>query len=295
MTTFTIASIKPNHFKCILIINLVSLLLLSCGTNFFESVDKSDAAADATIQLEKGNASKAEDILLNALGSDYTKLYESASSTSDLDSLKDDLTTEMRQLIDSGDLKEAPNLISILASARAQRHGIDPFEIALKFADSSTSSSQSSDSADSTTSSSPNELTMLFPVLPEASGDNITGLDIALMLLGSLAEEKQVADQYKEALFLTASIALITKSLDTDGDGTITALESITLSDAAAQVLLNQIASAASAAADSGDLTSDGESSLSAQQIQALQSQIDAQDGGTQEEKLRNFIAQNKS
>jgi hypothetical protein len=258
----------------------ISLNLLGCGQNIFKKLDKGDAATDATLALEEGKPDVAISLLLSTLGDAYTTLYDALDSNSNLVQAQVDLNAEMEVLIAAGKIKGVPNLVSILASSKAQKHGIDPFSIALKFADSASS-------GDSSSSGSGNSFTVLFPVLPDATAENLEGLDIAMTILGSVGSKKTVADQYKEALLLTASIALVTKTLDADGDGEVSALEAVTLSDAAAKTLLNQITAAVLAAA----ANTDSDSSASSEQIQALQSKIDAEDGATQEEKLRNFMA----
>lgn len=263
------------------IILLVSFLISSCGTSFFSSLDKSDAATDATIELENDNPDKAIDIILNELGSGYEAIYDGINDDSALLTVQTELATKLTEIIAAGDVSRPALLVSILASAKAQKHGIDPFTLGLKFADSASSSSSSS---------STNNLTLLFPVLPEPTATNLRGLDVAMTVLQSLASLKSSVDQYKEALFLTASMALVTKSLDTDGDGQISALEAISLSDAAAQSILSQISSAvlASAASEGADAEN---VAASAEQIQALQSAISGEDGSTDEEKLRNYMS----
>lgn len=271
----------------------ISLLSHSCGSSLFKAADQSDTATEASIALEKQQPTKAIRLIMDILGQSYRRVYDEVDADTTAGSTK--LATAMETLIAAGQIKNVPNLISILASAKAQLHGIDPFDIALRIAESATTQSDSaaSDAADasSTAASAGNQVTRLFPILPEASEENIHGVDVAMAVLQSLGELKTTADEYKEALFLTASIALVTKTLDSDGDGEISALESITLSDTAANALLNQITSAAAAAASSGENGQDLDSATSTAQIQALKAQIDAEEGATQEEKLRNFIA----
>jgi hypothetical protein len=270
--------------------------LSSCGTSIFKSLDKSDAATDAAIALEKKQPESAIKIILDALGDEYHAVYDDVDAATETSTGTIALAAKMTELIDAGAISNVPNLVSILASAKAQLHGIDPFNIALQIADSATSTTDSSSSTESSDTAAAggtaNAVTSLFPVLPEASLENLHGLDVAMAILQSIGTLKTVPDQYKEALFLTASVALVTKSLDTDGDGKISALESITLSDAAATILLNQIISAGAAAAAGGETSAETTPSASTAQIQALQSKIDAQEGATQEEKLRNFMAQ---
>ena len=92
------------------------LLQISCGKNAAVS-NKKDPAEDATLALEDGNPEKAISILEDAL-------------KDDADNYK---------------------LTSILASAYAQKAGIDPLSFALKLADqgSKTDSSSSSSSSSS--------------------------------------------------------------------------------------------------------------------------------------------------
>jgi len=292
--------IRDSKYYRFLLIASLTLFVSGCGDNLFSSLEKTDTATDATIQLESGDPAKAITLILDKLGDAYSKVYEATNADSDLFQAQSDLNAAMLVLVDEGDIEDVPNLVSILASARAQKHGIDPFEIALKFAEAATTASEDTANADagssSTASAGPgNDVTRLFPILPEASAENLEGLDVAMTVLRSTGTYKTTSDDYKEALLLTASIALVTKTLDSDGDGEISALESVSLSDAAAKALLNQITAAVLAAAASSDLSADSETAKSTEQIQALQSQIDAEEGATQEEKLRNFIAKSEA
>lgn len=271
--------------KVILIASLN--LMIACGKNPFKSYDEGNVATDATIEIENGNSKTAINLILEDLGSEFQTAYENATALTTKSEDIINISAAINNLIDAG-RSDVPNLVSILASAKAQLHGVDPFKLALKFADQS--SSNESNSNNNSQQQDTNELTLLFPVLPEATAENIQGLDKALTLLSSLGSYKTASEEYKEALLLTASIALSTKALDSDGDGEISALEAVTLSDAVASVLIEQIAAAviSAAAGDGQDV------SASAEQIQKIQSQIDAQEGSTDEEKLRNFIAKSQ-
>jgi hypothetical protein len=270
-----------------------------CGKSIFQTTDKVDPATDAAIALEKRQPERAITLILSDLGQEYRAIYDDLDDATDTSGGAALLGAKMAELISAGKIEGVPNLVSILASAKAQLHGIDPFDLALKVAESATSESSSADAEADFSQADPsapaaasgNQVTVLFPVLPAATDENLHGLDVAMAVLQSVGDEKTAADDYKEALFLTASIALVSKTLDSDGDGEISALEAITLSDAAAATLLNQIMSAAAAAAASSGSGDDAETAKSTEQIQALQSKIDAEEGDTQEEKLRNFMA----
>ncbi len=277
--------------KVLLLLSLTCTgVFLGCGTNAFENLEETPPQISATLALEDEKPEKSIEILLDALGSDYKNYYNSISDNDDITTVQTTFSSLLAELIDASKVERPANLVSILASAKAQLHGIDPLSIALELANIGATAGES-EAADATDSSSTNPITVLFPVLPDASSANIRGLEIALALLRSIGSEYTDQDQFKEALFLSANVSLIAKTLDSDGDGEISALEAINLSDEAAGAILNQLASAATAAAATSS-DSDSNTQKSTEQIATIQAAIDAQEGATDEEKVRNYIAQ---
>lgn len=254
----------------------------SCGDNSFKGIDSVNPGEEATKKLEEGKPEQAEKIILAALGNQYKAVYTSINDQSDLLSIQTELNSQLAQLIASKKVKKPKALVSILASAKAQIHGIDPFTVALSLATSGSSSDSS------------NELTRIFPVLPTPNSTNIRGLNVAMTVLNSIGSgDFTKADNFKVAIFLTSSISLACKSLDTDGDGAISTVETAELSDEVAVAIFTQLASATLAMSQSSS-SSDGDSTKkNSEAITGLNSKIQSMDGDTDTDKLRNFLSQN--
>lgn len=237
-------------------IGLLSVLLLQqgCGTNMLQRSEKSDPAEDATLALEKGDEDKAIEILEDALADD----------------------------------PKNPQFLSILALAHAQRAGIEPLAFAQRISAASTSSQASS----GTTPQAGGNYSIMFQALPEPSSDNLTDIDESVRLLTSIASDQHLpGDDFKLALYQTASMFLRIKVLDTNHDGTLSLDEVLNLSDAAASGLLSQLLSAQSILA-SGD-ANDPSIKKAAAALDKYKAQIDAAAGSTNEEKLKNYLATN--
>lgn len=229
---------------------VMSLLYLGCGSSIFKAAEKSDPAVDATLAIEKNKPQDAIDILTEALEKD----------------------------------PEDYQLISLLASAQAQLVDIDLIRVVLKMATSSTESDSTSSG-----SGSNNSVTLLFDALPDASVGNIAGLDTAIATLESIPElERTDADSYKLTIFFTARLGLRTKSFDKDGDGQVSPVELIILDDDSAAAIIDSIISAQSAIAETGD--GSDSTSASSEKISEIKSAIDASEGDSDAEKLKNYL-----
>ena len=257
-----------------------TLWLTACGDNVFEGLDGSNPAEDAVKKLEEGDALEAERICLNALGSTYRSLYESIGPTTDLISMEETLGAEVDAIFSEDRVKNAGDIVSALSSAKAQMHGVDPFDVALVMATQDDSDESS------------NEVTAIFPALPEPTSNNILGLNVAKAVLNSLGVERfNKGDHYKSALFLTSSVSLASKALDSDGDGAISTLEANNLTDELAISILTNLASA-SLAIDQSTTTTDGEKARqNAEKISSLNSRIQSGEGSTSTDKLRSFLS----
>jgi hypothetical protein len=223
---------------------LPSLLLLlgasACGTNLFEAVAEPDPADEATAALDERKSDEAITILEKALQ------------------------------------KEPENwlYVSLLASAKAQKAGVDTTDIALEMAKGGESSG--------------NPLTALFTVLPAATEDVIDLLGESTELLASIpADQLEDGDSFKISMFNTAFTALQAKFFDADGSGSFTVEELQSLDEEAAINILNSLLNAENAATvyQSSGGTGDATSNVS-----QIRSQIDAQPGETQAEKLRSYL-----
>lgn len=180
-------------------------------------------------------------------------------------------------------LAEDPNnyeLISLLASAQAQLVGVDIIKVVLKLAEGS---------SEENSSSSSNEVTVLFGALPEATDNNISGLETALQTLETIPPALRTdADQYKLTIFYTARLGLRTKKFDLDGDGQVSPVELLDLSDADAIAIITSILSAQSAISNIGNESESTDSS--SETINNIRSAIDSTEGETDAEKLRNYL-----
>ncbi|MFK7871579.1 MAG: hypothetical protein AB8C84_00195 [Oligoflexales bacterium] len=273
--------------------NLTFLMLFTitqgCGVNSFKALEPNNAAAQAALRLEAQEAGAAIEILLGALGSDYTSIYNAIDTNTSLSTTKTSLTTEMYRLQGEGDVKHIFEVISMLSSAHAQLHGIDPLDVALTLARSDSEESATA------TSSTGNDVTKLFPILPAATADNILGLDVSIMLLQSIESiNYSESDSYKEAIFLTSSVSLVTKALDLNADGEISASEVLALQGSGSSgSILNQLRAASAAMSSSNGVGNSSETADGAAKINAILTEIDGQSGDSDEDKLISYLSQN--
>ena len=185
------------------------------------------------------------------------------------------------------DDSENPQFLSVLAAAYAQRAGIDP----LSFAQGMAAQESGDGSGDAQSQGS---LVSLFGIMPVATEQGLLDIDKAITLLASIpADERSAGDPFKFAIYQTASMVLHMKILDTDGDGQLSLEEITNLSDNSASGLLSQLAGAA--AILGGESADSATMAKAAENIGNYQTQIDAAPGATQEEKLRNYMAQSQS
>jgi hypothetical protein len=225
----------------------------ACSSNFFEAVADPEPADEATAALDEHRSDDAIAILEKAL-------------------------------------QKAPEnwlYVSLLASAKAQKAGVDTTDIALQMAkDSGEESGESGESGESEESG--NALTALFAILPEPSSDAIALLGEATELLASIpGDQLEEGDFFKISMFNTAFTALQAKFFDGDGDGEFTIEELQNLDEEAAINILNSLLNAESAATIYQSAGGTGDATSNVSEIRA---QIDAQPGETQADKLRNFL-----
>lgn len=266
--------------KRLLSMSLITIFIwfYACGDNGLSVFNSDHAAEDAVKALEQSDPEEAERLCLNALGETYKGIYKSIDYSSDLNAVQAALSAEVSRMIALNTVKDPLNLLSILASARAQIHGVDLFNIAVTLSKSAGSSS--------------NEITVMFPALPEASAWHILGLKSAILVLNSMdASRWTKADYYKSAMFLISSVSLNLKSLDINKDGQISAEEALGLSEDIAVSILSQIASASAAVSVSSQSTDASKSKSSSDAIAGLSSKIDSQSGASVAEKLKAYIS----
>jgi hypothetical protein len=237
-----------------------TLFVFGCSSNVFRSTDKADPGEDAAVALENDNPSKAISILEAAL--------------------KDD--------------PDNYRYMSLLAAAKAQKFGVSVIQIALKMAETEEGEEgeegeeEATEETDEESDSNTNDITNLFPVLPDPTDANIDGIKEAIDLLAAIPnDELHEGDIFLLSLLNTAVLALRTKTLDADGDGQLSPVELLDLNADTAIAILEDLASA-SAAFASGDAGSSSEAAQA--RLEAIQASIDAQEGETEEERLRNYF-----
>jgi hypothetical protein len=186
-------------------------------------------------------------------------------------------------------LKDDPGnqqYISILALAYAQRAGVDPLTLAQKMA------SDTANSDSSLTLAGGNSVTALFGVMPVATEATIADVDTAVALLLSLTTRPSY-DVLKLAMFQTASMTLRAKILDTNGDGILSPAELLTMTSTSAIAILSQLAGAADAF--SGSSSSSTTDQAASARVSTIQAAIAAEQGATDEERLKNYLARTGS
>lgn len=224
--------------------SIPSLLLLlacsACGTNLFQAVADPEPADAATAAMDERKSDKAISILEKALQ------------------------------------KEPENwlYISLLASAKAQKAGVDTTDIALEMAKGGETSG--------------NPLTALFSILPTPTEAVIDLLAESTALLATIPlDQLEEGDTFKISMFNTALTAIQAKYFDADGSGSFSIEELQNLDETAAINILNSLLSAESAATI---YQSAGGAGSATGNVSQIRSQIDAQPGATPAEKLRSYL-----
>ncbi len=255
---------KPAHKLSVnsMVITL-AVTLCGCGQSIFASFRKVDPAAEACRELEKSDPDAAISILTSALeGSPGNAQY-----------------------------------LSILASAYAQRAGVDPLYLALNMSSDSSSSSGSGLALASSGSSA--SFTAMFSLLPSPTQSVLDDIDQAVTILTDQidATSRQPGDLFKGALFMTASMVLHVKKLDASGDGqlSVSDLAAMTAEDAAA--ILGNLSAAITLLATSGSADGGGQAAAAAASstLDAFSSQITSSSGSTDQEKLRTYLSSSSS
>lgn len=254
------------------------LVLFSCGENQLVSLTGSDPAVEASKHLEDQKPDKAIEVLLSALGGTYKAVFNGINADSDLTAAELSLREELNKI--KTDKPEAPNWVSILGSAQAQKAGIDILAIILELAKGESES----------TSAGGSEFEKLFPVLPEGTSENSFNLGFAIALMNSIGSETLTkADNFKQGIFLTSRTALFIKSVDKDGDGVVSPLEVLDINDSSAEDIVNTLSQAISTINAAG-IGVGSRSETSANQVEEIKKQIEESEGESIGDKLRNFI-----
>lgn len=222
-------------------IALLGSLSFSCGSNVYQPVDKPKPADQAAAYMDEQKPDEAISVLNNALKSDPNN-YQ---------------------------------LISLLASAKAQKAGVDTLDIAIKLATEGVGGD--------------NALTAMFSILPAVDATNRALMLETVTLLGSIPVASRTnADNFKSTLFNAAFTALQAKFFDGDGDGKFSIDELSKLDDASADAIINSLFDAQNSAVLFDGAASNG---VAAEKVQAIKAQLDSQPGATNAEKIRNLLA----
>lgn len=257
-------------FKSVVFIPIV-FFGISCGDNFLESLEDSDNIVDAAVALDEGDPDKAITLCLDELGTSYKSIVEGHTSGNE-NTTQAALSTELDRLESAGNVKNPRNVASILASAYAQKAGVDMIDVALNFA--TTDSSSSSDN--------------ILLSVGESINSNPTSTDVedvglALVVLRGIGTANyRSTESFKDSIFQMAQVSLLTASIgDLSDISTADALDILTFLESAI----------ASSAGTSEDPDSDAQASLD--QINSIYSEIGVNPGDSdavKEQKVQDFL-----
>ena len=234
---------KGNFIKITIVIS--GLVFISCGKNIYSSFESEPAAESATIALEEQKPDKAIAILEKAIAKD-------SSGTN-------------------------YQLTSLLASAKAQKAGVDTIDLVLNLVNSSQSNS------------SDNGIVAMFTIMPEATSNNISLVTEARDLLISIPEASRTeADLFRLSMYYTAIMVLQTKALDLDGDGSLNANDLLAMSEQDAIAIISNLASAGSLLAE---YSGEGGNATAANGVSAIYRAVEGTEGSSQKEKLSNYLS----
>lgn len=230
-------------FKYYIFLAACSLQVLGFGKNVYSTFDNPSAEESATIALEQQKPDKAIAILEKALADDISN-YQ---------------------------------LTSLLASAKAQKAGVDTIDLVLNMVSSAESSSSS------------NGIVALFTVMPEASEENLILITQAQDHLISIPEASRTdADIFRLSMYYTAMMVLQTKTLDKDGDGNLSLDELLAMDEQKAIAIVTSLEGAGTLLED---YAGDGRNANAAQNVTSILAQVNGTEGSSQKEKLSNYLA----
>lgn len=271
----------------------IILCLSACGRNIASSYISTNPSEEAAKALEDKDPKKAVSIILDELGKDFKALYLAIPTelAKDNDALPTNqvnteahltaMSAEVSSLKSAKKVKDIDQLVSILSSAYATIYKIDSFDLALALANTSPNNNAS-------------PITLLFPVLPEATNANINGVKGANLILDSIGSSNfTTADYFKKSLFLTASVSLTFKQLDTNGNQEIDPEELLNIDGDFSDKILSLLLQAGSSVSNSGTEESDEKASVISEKISAIHAEILSSDGGDDSAKIQSYISSN--
>lgn len=224
-----------------ILVSLLGFALYACNSNVYEPIENPDPADQAAAYMDDEKPDEAISVLNSALGKDPQN-YQ---------------------------------LMSMLASAKAQKAGIDTIDLVIRLASEGVSGD--------------NGLAAMFGVLPPVTVENRQlMLEVVTLLAAIPAENRTEADNLKATIFNASYTALQAKFFDADGDGEFTVEELENLDDESANAIINTLLDAQNSAVLFQGAEDNG---VAVQKVQEIKSQLDAQPGATPAEKLRNLLA----
>ncbi|RZA22711.1 MAG: hypothetical protein EOP10_14670, partial [Proteobacteria bacterium] len=175
--------------------------LIGCDNNVYEPIENPDPADQAAAYMDEQKPDEAISVLNKALSSD-SQNYK---------------------------------LISMLASAKAQKAGVDTLDLIIRLASEGVSGD--------------NGLTAMFSILPPVTVENRKLMLEVVNLLASIpAASRTDADNLKATIFNASFTALQAKFFDADGDGSFTIEELSNLDDESADAIINSLLDAENSA-----------------------------------------------
>lgn len=194
-----------------------------------------------------------------------------------IDALENNRPAEAISILDQ-ELAASPSdpvVLSLLGSAHALSASVDPVVYAIAMG--------------STAEEGENNITKTFDALPDPTDENIASLETAYGYVAQIPEEDRInEDVFKLSMFYSAHLSLVTKKLNSDGVGGLSAEELANLSEEDALKILESLDAAADVL---NGFTFDGaEQEKAAGKISDIQSDIDSSDGASQSEKLAAYL-----
>jgi hypothetical protein len=196
--------------------------------------------------------------------------------------LEKDKPDEAIKLLKKEVAKDPDNyeLVGLLAAAYGLKAGIETFKLIENLAKEDDTEEEGSGGA----------VGSLGAVLPEPTEERINFLNYAIELLESIPESsRRDSDNFLLSLYITSAFTLQIMMFDLDGDGKFSVIELAQMTADDAQNLMNNLISAVEVAAMMS--SSDGaQSGAAAEKIGGIKDKIDASEGASTEEKLKNYL-----
>lgn len=169
------------------------------------------------------------------------------------------------------------NLVyALLATAHAGKHGVDPINYSAKLG--------------GTAEAGQNNITKTFSALPDATDENIIGIETAIEYINLIPEEERtLSNIFIAGMLYSVHVSLISKKFDEDGTGELSLEELANMTPEEAEAIIASLDAASDVFAGA---SVEGENSQKAAgKISAIQDEIAASPGASQTERLQNYLA----